>query len=88
MCRTAVYTDVAMNAFALVDDRERFTHGDGTLRTGTYAFLTADTTDVAVLSGAGSRPLILATYGYGCRDRHQFDQFLRTNFDTLSTAVT
>ncbi len=88
MGRTTVYTDITMDAFALVDDRQGFPHGDRTLRAGTDAFLASDTTDITVLAGSGTRPLILTSDRHGSRDRHQLDEFLRTYFHALSAAVT
>ena len=87
MRRASVDTGVAVDAFALVDDRERLSHGDRALRAEPYAFLTADAADITVLSRSGTRPLILATYSNCCSDWHQFDELFRTDFDTLSTSV-
>ena len=87
MSGAAVYACVAVDALALVDDGEGFAHRDGALRTGSDALLASDTSDIAVLPGSGTRPLVLAAHGDCSRDRHQFEELLRADLDALSAAV-
>ena len=87
MRRTAVYTGITVDAFALVDDRQGFSHRDGFLRTGSYALLASDTTDVTVLSGPCARPLVLTADGDGRRYRHELEKMLRADLYALATAV-
>ena len=87
MGRTAVDTGVTMDAFALVDDRQGLSHGDRLLRAGTYALLAADAADGTVLSGPGSRPLVLAADSNRRGNRHEFKKMLRTYLDALAASV-
>ena len=87
MGRTAVDAGVAVDAFALVDDREGLSHRDGALLAGSDAFLASDTADVTVLSGPGTRPFILAAYGNCCRYGHELEKMLRADFHALAAAV-
>lgn len=85
---TSIYANITVNALALIDDSQRFTHRDGSLRTGSDTLLAADTTDITILTCAGTRPLILTAHGDCSCDRHQLDQFLRANFHALSATMT
>ena len=87
MSGAAVDTCVAVDALALVDDGEGFTHRDGALWTGADTLLAADAADAAVLPGSCARPFILAAHSHRCRDRHKLEEFLRADFDALSAAV-
>lgn len=87
MGRTAVDTGITVDALALVDDRQGLSHGDGLLRTGTDTLLAADAANVTVLSCSGTRPLVLAADGNGCRYRHELEKVLRADLDALSAAV-
>lgn len=88
MRRTSVYAGITVNTLALIDDSQRFTHRDGTLRTGPDTLLAANTTDITILTCPCTRPLILTTDRYRSRDRHQLDQLLRTHFHALATTMT
>ena len=87
MCRTTIYTGITVDTLALVDDRQGLSHGDGTLRTGTYTFLTADASDTTVLTGSGAWPFILTADGNRRRDGHELKQFLRADLYALATAM-
>ena len=87
MGRTAIDTDIAVDAFTLVDDSQGFSHGDGALLTGADAFLASDAADITVLSGTGARPFILTADCHCGRDRHELQKFFRADLHALAAAV-
>lgn len=87
MGRTSVDAGIAVDALALVDDRQGLSHRDGLLRAGSYTLLAADTSDGAVLSRSCTRPLVLAADGNGRRYRHEFKKMLRADLDALAAAM-